>query len=357
MLTAHGCRERRFRLLEQLVPTQPLVFADPLHLRYFANFYVDPISQTADLGGLLVLHPTGHTDLFHDARLPRSVEAAHVDERTPIGWYDGQHPARGPRGLLLRDILEGHGGRIHDSLADPDAPQLYATVAGLRRRKDPDEIEVLRTCMRAAAAGHAWALAHIRPGMTELDVYAGVAQAVYSALGRWAVVYGDFVVGSGSQRGGPPSPRVLRDGQTFILDFSVVVQGYRSDVTNTLVVGRRPNAEQQRLYDLCLDALRAGERQLRAGASCRAVYDAVHGVFAAAGLADHFPTHAGHGLGLAHPEPPFIVRHATETLLEGDVVTLEPGLYVGDIGIRVEHNYRITADGFERLSEHVLTPA
>ena len=70
----------------------------------------------------------------------------------------------------------------------------------------------------------------------------------------------------------------------------------------------------------------------RPGAACKAVYDAVHGVFEQAGMADHFPHHAGHGLGLTHPESPFIVRHADETLRAGDVVTLEPGLYVPGVG-------------------------
>jgi Xaa-Pro aminopeptidase len=73
------------------------------------------------------------------------------------------------------------------------------------------------------------------------------------------------------------------------------------------------------------------------------------------GVAEHFPHHAGHGLGLSHPEAPYFVRRATETLVAGDVVTLEPGLYVSGVGgIRIEHNYLVTATGYERLSDHVI---
>src|SRR5262249_53150658 len=169
------------------------------------------------------------------------------------------------------------------------------------------------------------------------------------------IVYGDFTVTNGTKRGGPPTTHKLKKGETFILDFSVVVQGYRSDFTNTLVVGGEPTAEQKRLFGLCVAAMEAGERELKAGAKCQTVYDAIHGTFAAAGVADYFNTHAGHGLGIAHPEPPFIVRHSTETLVAGDVVTLEPGLYINDIGIRIEHNYRITDEGYERLSNHVIS--
>jgi Xaa-Pro aminopeptidase len=88
------------------------------------------------------------------------------------------------------------------------------------------------------------------------------------------------------------------------------------------------------------------------------VYDAVLGSFAAAGVAEFFPHHAGHGLGLSHPEAPYFVRHSRETLLAGDVVTLEPGLYVDGVGgIRIEHNYLVTDAGFEQLSRHRIALA
>lgn len=355
MLTAEGCRLRRKRLLDRLNPTETVVLADPIHLRYFANFHVESISQHADFSGLLVIRPDGHTTVFHDSRLPSTVLLTHVDERKPVDWYTGQAPGAGPRRMLLRPILEAHGGRIHDSITDPFAPQLFGIVAELQRCKDPDEIELLKTCMRATEAGHAWGRANIRAGMTELEFYLGVAAACQVALGHWSVVYGDFAVANGTKRGGPPSNRVLRNGETFILDFSVIVQGYRSDFTTTLVVGGEPNGEQTRLFGLCMGGMAAGERELKAGAKCQTVYDAIRGVFAEAGVADYFMTHAGHGLGVMHPEAPFIVRHSTETLIAGDVVTLEPGLYIGDIGIRIEHNYRITDAGYERLSNHTIS--
>src|SRR5262249_38295803 len=166
----------------------------------------------------------------------------------------------------------------------------------------------------------------------------------------------DFAVSPGPERrGGPPTNRRLEAGDMLILDFSVVLAGYRSDFTNTLVVGKEPNAEQRRLSTLCLEAMAAGERELRTGQACLTVYQAVRGVFEKAGVAEHFPHHAGHGLGLTHPEAPYFVRHANETLMAGDVVTLEPGLYIEGVGgIRIEHNYLITERGFERISNHTI---
>jgi hypothetical protein len=362
MLTAEGCRQRRLRLWERLDPKPEgdhLRLHDPLHLMYLANFHVDPFSLGGGFGGVLLLRRDGQAKLLHDDRLPKSVAEAHVEERVVVPWYDGQSPGQGPRQLaLLQGVNPAHAGlRIHDRIGDPYAATIIETVAAMRRQKDPDEVTLLRRCMRATEAGHAWARAHIKPGMTELQVYCGVNTACIEAAGHAVIVYGDFAVSPGPERrGGPPTARVLEPGDMFILDYSVVIAGYRSDFTNTLGVGRDPTPDQQRLYDLCCQAMAAGERELRAGATCLNVYGAVRAVFERAGVAEQFPHHAGHGLGLTHPEAPYFVRHANETLLAGDVVTLEPGLYVtGTGGIRIEHNYLVTATGFERLSNHTIT--
>jgi Xaa-Pro dipeptidase len=361
MLTAEGCRRRRERLWAKLDPppeSDYLLLSDPLHLVYFANYWVDPISLGAGFPGYLIVRKDGHAKLLCENRAPKSTLSAHVDERRNIPWYDGQTPGHGPRQLaVLSEVNPMRGGlRVHDRPGDPMAAQVIHTVAEMRRHKDPDEIEALRTCMRATEAGHAWARANVKAGMCELDVYSGISAACVKAAGMPVVVYGDFAVSPGSaRRGGAPTSQILKDGDMMILDYSVIIGGYRSDFTNTLAVGGKPNAEQKRLYDLCMAAMAAGEKVLRAEVKCLSVYNAVHRVFEDAGVAGAFPHHAGHGLGLTHPEDPYLVRGATQTLLTGDVITLEPGLYVDGVGgIRIEHNYLITPSGYERLSNHTI---
>src|SRR5262249_1838451 len=115
------------------------------------------------------------------------------------------------------------------------------------------------------------------------------------------------------------------------------------------------NPDQQRLYRLCTEAMAAGEKELHAGAACVNVFGAVNGVFETAGVAQHFRHHAGHGLGLTHPETPLFGTGSTDTLVAGDVGAVEPGLYITGIGgIRIEHNYLITEMGYERLSNHTI---
>jgi Xaa-Pro aminopeptidase len=147
---------------------------------------------------------------------------------------------------------------------------------------------------------------------------------------------------------------VIQPGDLFLADFSVVVDGYRGDIATTWAVGGAgPTAEQKRLEEAVLAALTAGERLLRPDAACREIDMAIHREMAARGLGDFFTSHSGHGLGLGHPEPPYITSESGDLLMRGDVVTLEPSLFVPGVGgLRFEHNYLITEDGAERLTTH-----
>jgi Xaa-Pro dipeptidase len=95
---------------------------------------------------------------------------------------------------------------------------------------------------------------------------------------------------------------------------------------------------------------------LKPGTPARDIDAAVRGHFASLGLDQYFPTHSGHGLGLGHPEPPYFAPESSDTLEAGDVVALEPGLYVEGVGgMRYERTYLITPDGPETLSNHRIT--
>ncbi|MAT14715.1 MAG: hypothetical protein CMJ46_05520 [Planctomyces sp.] len=154
--------------------------------------------------------------------------------------------------------------------------------------------------------------------------------------------------------GGLPTDYKLQEQDIFLLDYSVVLHGYRSDFTNAYAVGE-PTSDQQKVFDICHACLKAGAAYLKAGISASSVYETVTQPMLDAG----YPAlghHAGHGIGLGHPESPILVPESTDTLLAGDVVTLEPGMYIEGIGgVRLEHNYLITDSGFEQLSHHEIS--
>src|SRR5437867_3988780 len=93
MLSADGCQKRRGRLWQRLDPkpeSDYLLLADPIHLMYLVNFWIDPFSLGTDFGAFLLLRKDGHTTLIYDKRSPKSVEQAHADDRRVTNWYDGQ---------------------------------------------------------------------------------------------------------------------------------------------------------------------------------------------------------------------------------------------------------------------------
>jgi Xaa-Pro aminopeptidase len=373
MLTAEGCQARRKRLFQTLPsPFDVLIIGDPSHLVYFANYVPSPFEfRTVESSALLVLEP-GRATLIADNLLEPYLEKAHVDEVIAPTWYDGSKPTAPRRGQLvestvayLSKIPGGQTGRIGVEFGATPAGVVGPLQAGditrgiraLRRSKDADEIEVLKRAMRAGEAAHAAALKEMKPGMTELDAYLVVQNAAMKELGERVIVYGDFASGprTATDKGGPPTSRVIEAGDLLLLDFSVVVDGYRTDFTNTFAVGGGPTPEQRKLFDACVGAMSAAEATLKAGTIARDVDAAVRKHFQSLGLLDHFPHHTGHGIGLGHPEPPYFVPGSDEILVAGDVVTLEPGLYVEGVGgIRIERNYLITDSGFETLSNHEI---
>jgi Xaa-Pro aminopeptidase len=378
MLTAQGSRARRDRLWRALpAECNLLIVGDPSHLTYLAAFAPSPfVFRTVESGAVLVLEPARAT-LVADDMLGPFLDRAFVDEVVAPCWYDGNHSAPHRRRQLVQTTLDRLAGvpgkRIGVELSSVPAGvieglrsarpgleivDIAPIIRTLRRAKDPDEVEVLFRSMRAGEKGQAAALEQIKPGMTELDAYRIVQNAAMMELGEPAILYGDFASGPRCEieKGGPPTSRRIEAGDLLLLDFSVVVSGYRGDFTNTFAVGRGPTRRQQELFEACLGALEAGEASLKAGTPGRAVDAAVRGYFASLKLAGAFSSHSGHGLGLGHPEPPYFVPNSDDTLEIGDVVALEPGLYIeGEGGMRYERNYLITESGFRTLSHHQIS--
>lgn len=391
MLTQSGCLARRKQLWSR-IPEQFewLLVADPRHVHYLSNFWVNPLSFSAGERGLLLLErggePGGSTTLLADNFTRRSAAGQpFVDQEIIQSWYDHRQSVINRDHALLQAVktlserLYGRMGAVEaeamplaaweilgldheihslkQSIGTPDAVDLGCLIRDLRRAKHPDEIDLLRECMRAGAAGLQRVREIIREGLSEWDIYREIHAAVLEATQRPAQIYGDFRATNAKlpKAGGAPTEYVLQAGDLLIVDYSVVLDGYRSDFTNTFAVGN-PTPAQQQLSALCVSAMDLGQATLKAGASGAAVHSAVMSVFRDAGYGEFFPHHAGHGIGLGHPEPPILVAESVDTLREGDIVTLEPGLYVPDVGgIRIEHNYAITDLGCQKLSSHEIS--
>jgi Xaa-Pro aminopeptidase len=296
MLTREGCLTRRTRLWN-VVPSDVewLLIADPRHVKYLANFWIPPFSFSGGERALLLLERDGKATLLGDNfSLKSGIGEAFVDAEVVEKWYDHQHAVTNRDQILFRAVsqiastLKGRIGAIEaewlpvgalEAIGDGDIRlsniSLGTELRTLRRRKEPDEIALLEQCMRATDAGQAWARTNIRAGMTELDVFRGVQSESLKAAGRAGLIYGDFRVTNGTspKAGGLPTQHVLQNGDLFILDYSVVLEGYRSDFTNVIAVGT-PSAEQREVFAICQRAMAAAEKVLKAGARAADVFAA-----------------------------------------------------------------------------------
>src|SRR5664280_951741 len=162
------------------------------------------------------------------------------------------------------------------------------------------------------------------------------------------------IVGSGV-RGALPhgiaSGKVIRRGEVIVIDFGVNYEGYMSDCTRTVALGKQPTGVLD-VYAKLRAAQQLGLDCIKAGVSSRSIDTAVRGKLGESGLAQYFTHGLGHGVGLEIHEAPRLSQ-GTDTVLEpGQVVTCEPGVYLpGRYGMRIEDSVIVTATGFESLTE------
>jgi Xaa-Pro dipeptidase len=224
----------------------------------------------------------------------------------------------------------------------------------LRRRKAPDEVELLRSAVRATEAAYAHARDILKPGLSEFELFAAMRAAAVRTAGEPIGHFGnDFQCNS---PGGPARHRPSAAGELAVLDVSVNLRGYSSDLCRTFAVDRAPSQAQNEAHRRIVEVLEHVETTVKPGVSCKRLFLDVEKTLASNENGWEFFHHLGHGIGLSGHEAPRLNPNWDDTFAEGDVFTAEPGLYGPDLkaGIRLEHNYLVTATGVEPLSTFPL---
>ncbi len=320
-----------------------------LDFRYLTGFH--------DAEGLLVLRD-GKAHLFTDdpagaaagcdevlgvSRFPEWA-AANLDGRRKIA-------AKIPRDQLevLRKAAPG---------AEVAAAPLRDALVRMRLVKSEAEVRLVRKASEATCAALLAVAAALRPGMNERDVQE-IVLATFKAHGCPEVGFPPILGAgmNGTVLHYHDNDREIAAGTLLLCDIGAAIEGYSSDVTRTFPVSGRFSAGQRRHYQCVLDALKAAEKVLRAGATYADLERAGRGVFEERGLTRWSFSHSrdrsvrhgiGHYVGLnVHDSGSYM-----EKFLPGMIVTIEPGWYDKDAGygIRIEDIYLVTKDGFERLS-------
>ena len=151
---------------------------------------------------------------------------------------------------------------------------------------------------------------------------------------------------------GVPSEKKIEYGDFVTIDFGAVVDGYHSDMTRTFAVGA-VSGEMAKIYDTVLRAQLAGLDALKPGVICKEVDRIARDVITLAGYGERFGHGLGHGVGVEIHEFPYLNQRCDALLQPGNIVTVEPGVYIPDFcGVRIEDMALITETGYENLTHY-----
>ena len=222
-------------------------------------------------------------------------------------------------------------------------------IEDIRSTKDEGELAAIQTAALIAAKALAQTLPSIKPGMTESEL-AGLIDFQIRKLG--SINSFDTIVAFGPNASRPhhqPGQRKLRKNDTILIDFGAKYKGYCSDITRCFIVGK-PSDFYMKVFDVVERAQAAAIKLIRPGAPLKQVDAAPRDVIRQSGL-PVYGHGSGHGVGLEIHENPFLKPEATDVLKAGQILTVEPGIYMPNkLGVRIEDDVLVTEKGCKILT-------
>ncbi len=331
--------------------------ADGLVVTHLPNvFYLCGFTGSA---GVLLVEP-GRATLFTDHRYAvqsrQEVIAARVRvHRGALLEAAGQQVRGGKRARVVvdpaqvtiteqRQLHRAAGGRVRWLARE-------GIVEGLRAVKSAEEIVALRRAARLGDEVLREVLPLVRPGVRESELAAEIEYRMRRRGASGAAF--ETIVASGKRTALPharSTEKEIRKNELVVLDLGAILGHYCGDLTRTLFVGHAPS-RIRRWYQAVHQAQAAAREALRDGVAADQVDAAARVVLRRFGLARHFVHSTGHGLGLEVHEQPRLARGQRTPIRAGNVVTLEPGVYVEGVGgIRIEDDVAVYADRTEVLT-------
>jgi Xaa-Pro aminopeptidase len=335
--------------LQELVAARELdlmLVTDLVNVRYLTGFTGTNGACVCGPGVRLFL-----TDFRYTERAEAEVE----------GWET--ETARGDWGAAIAARLRGKVGFEDDHMAVRSLEKLKeklgegveavpagGLVEGLRRVKDEGELAAIEEASKLADAVWAWSLDRGLAGRAEREV-ARAAEARIRELGGEPSFPAIVAAGpNGALPHAEPGEREIGRGELVVFDMGAQLDGYCSDGTRTFATGE-PGEEQREVYDLVLAAQLAALGAIAVGKTGEEVDAVAREIIDEAGHGEHFGHGLGHGVGLEVHEGPRLSPRSDDVLAAGEVVTVEPGVYLpGSYGVRIEDFVVLAEDGYRNLS-------
>lgn len=250
------------------------------------------------------------------------------------------------------DLTVSKYGLLTNSVGEIALTPLKNSITELRRKKSKAEIKKIAEALRLSEYALTQTISKIKVGMTEVEV-ASILESKMRSCGASKTSF-DTICASGTRSAlphGAASDKPIENGDFLTLDFGCVLDGYCSDITRTFIVGIA-NEKQIEIYNTVLKAQTESERIICSGLSCKDADNTARKVINAAGYGKNFGHSLGHGVGIEIHELPSLSPRSEAVLSHGDIVTVEPGIYVeGFGGVRIEDMVYIEDDKTEILTK------
>ncbi len=351
-ITPHNVKQRQRHLSELLesVKTDSLLLTDLQNVRYFCGF-------TGSSAHLLVTK-TGYfffTDGRYEVQAQQEVIGANIivtkkmleSVKEIVEQLDINKISFEAKNLSYYQWTQ-----LKEKIGKFKLLPLQDEVRQLRILKDQKELESIRKGANIAKDAFFSTLKLVRPGIREVDV-ALALEVEMRKKGAEKVSF-DIIVASGKRSALPhavPTEKIIDDGDLVVIDFGVVVHGYHTDETCTIKVGRALS-EAQEIYSTVNDAQRLAIEMIRPGVKASDIDAAARDHICNKGYGQYFGHGTGHGVGLDVHELPVINEMGEAVLEEGMVFTVEPGIYMPEIGgVRIEDMVLVTESGYEILTK------
>ncbi len=251
------------------------------------------------------------------------------------------------------DFVTVHdAGKLREAARGVEWKPVAGAVEQLRELKDPDEQALMEKACQITGDTFERILPQIKPGMTEKQI-AALLEYDMRCHGADRPSFSSIVAAgvNGSLPHATPSDYAVRTGDMITLDFGAKVGGYCADMTRTIALGE-PSAELKKVYQVVKDAQQMAQDAVKAGKACRAIDAIARDYIAKMGYDGRFGHGLGHSLGIDIHEDPRFNTKTGATLKAGQMMTVEPGIYLPGIGgVRIENKVLVTGDGCRALTK------
>lgn len=344
-------RIKRARSLLKKNRVDCLLVTEITHVRYLSGF--------SGSNGMVVLVPSKAyflTDFRYMVQAQKEVKNCTViiadreltSELPKLQLFSGKIRV-GVEGAYVSLKLQA---KLKELLPKADFRSTENLIESLMLIKDSEEIRRIKKAVRISDQAFSEILDYLKPGAKEKDVALELEYIMRSSGADGSAF--DIIVASGQRSSmphGKASNRKLRKGDFVTIDFGAFFQGYASDITRTVVLGKA-TARQKEIYGVVLGAQKKACRSVKPGLACSRLDAVAREDIMKAGYGDNFGHGLGHGIGMVVHDQPVLNPRSSDTLREGMVITIEPGIYIPNWGgVRIEDDVLVTSSGGQILSK------